>query len=649
MRITVFTFFLCIALSANAQPQDCDYIPPKQANTWYFYLNAGLEFNTEAIPLSNNTLLSDGFTKTAVSVLCDAEGDLLLFSDGERVWNSNFQELTYSYVSKLAGSNDCSQSSIFIPNPDPKNPYCYLFTADVLDPFPQPYATDGLRYSIINIETGIVEFPNIVLQPKAAEKLTGVRHGNGVDYWALAHGYEVSGGDADVFYAYLITKEGVTENPVTSKKGLAHNGLPGDQNAVGYMKAAPDGSKLAVAIFGKDVVELFDFNNQTGRVGDNVHFTSGKINDAFCLEFSPDGSKLYVSTYVTASQQFRSFIYQFDLAALPSDPLQDKVTITSSIDSVYAGMQLAPDGKIYISAISRDGVTRFTSLNTIENPNRPGTDCNFSQEGILLQGQGAASYRGLVNVNQSFVDIPHFTYLNHCHGDTTLFHITNPIHTDRFEWDFDSDKVTDTIAENPFTVFPSPGTFQVAVTEYFNNRPFTNSEPVIIYPLPVIDISDGQDTIFKYPGAPFELNAGEGFDFYYWNDQPGGPKYIAYDTGLYHVMVIDSNCCFNVDRVWIYDSKIIIPNAFTPNGDGVNDFFRPLILTEGVKDFSMSIYNRWGQLIFETNDYMTGWNGNSNNNPAPTGVYIYLISYRVPVGIGEYKSETQKKHVTLLR
>ncbi|HNS18030.1 MAG TPA: gliding motility-associated C-terminal domain-containing protein [Bacteroidales bacterium] len=648
MRITAFAILLFFSLTVSAQ-DDCDYIPPRQANTWYFYLNAGIEFNTTPVPLGNNTLLSDGFTKTAVSVLCDESGDLLLFSDGERVWNSNFQELTYSYVSKLSGSNDCSQSSLFIPNPDPTNPYCYLFTVDVLDPFPQPWASDGLRYSIINIQTGHAQFPNIQLKPKAAEKLTGVRHGNGMDYWAIAHGYDVSGGESDVFYSYLITEEGVTENPVTSKEGLAHDGIPGDQNSVGYMKAAPDGSKLAVAIFGKDVVELFDFDNQTGRVGEDFRFTSDKVDDAFCLEFSPDGSKLYVSTYVPQEGHLRSYIYQYDLAILPANPLQQKEIITSSIDSVYAGMQLAPDGKIYISAISRDGSTRYKSLSVIENPNRPGTDCNFVAEGITLQGSGAASYRGLVNVNQSFVDIPHFTYLNHCFGDSTTFTISNDANTDRWEWDFDGDDVMDTIAENPFNIFPSPGTFQVAVTEYLNNKPFTNSEPVVIYPLPVIDVGSGEDTIYKYPGAPFELNAGEGFDFYYWNDQPGGPTYIAYDTGLYQVMVIDSNCCYNVDRVWIYDSKIIIPNAFTPNGDGVNDFFKPLILTEGVKDFSMAIYNRWGQLIFETNDYMTGWNGNSNNNPSPTGVYIYMISYRVPVGIGEYKSETQKKHVTLLR
>ncbi|MBP6977217.1 MAG: gliding motility-associated C-terminal domain-containing protein [Bacteroidales bacterium] len=415
------------------------------------------------------------------------------------------------------------------------------------------------------------------------------------------------------------------------------------------MKTSPDGSKLALVIYGKNVVELFDFNNQTGRVGDHVYFTTDKVNYAYCLEFSPDGSKLYVSTYVPINELYRSYIYQFDLASLPGDPFQDKEIITSSVDSVYAGMQLAPDGKIYISAISKDGLTRYKSLSVIENPNRPGADCNFVQEGILLQGNGAASYRGLVNVNQSFLDIPHFTYLNHCYGDTTSFTITNADNTDWFEWDFNGDDITDTIAENPINIFPAPDTFQVAVTEYFNNKSFTNSEPVVIYPLPIFDIGSGQDTIYKYPGAPFELDAGEGYDYYYWNDQPGGHQYIAYDTGLYYVMVIDSNCCYNTDRIWIYDSKVIIPNAFSPNGDGVNDYFKPLILTEGIQEFSMVIYNRWGQLIFETNDYMTGWDGKVNGNPSPTGVYIYLIKYRVPVGIGEYKSESHKKHVTLLR
>ncbi len=651
MKFSIITFLLCFLLvQVHAQlitdvKDDCEYIPPRQANTWYFYLDAGLGFNTAVSSLNNVKNLDDGMTKTAVAVLCDEEGKLLLYSNGEKVWNSNFSELSYAYTGRLLGSDDCSQSSLFIPSPNPNSPLCYLFTTDVLNPELNGYYTNGLRYSIINIETNQVVFPNIKLKSKVTEKLTGTRHANGIDFWAIAHGFD--GPEADAFFAYLVTSNGVDSIPQTSFVGSKHISPVPDGNSVGYMKASPDGSKIALAIYGLGKVELFDFNNSTGKVGASYSFSSPEVEDAFCVEFSPDGSKLYVTTYVQSHE--RSYIFQYDLSALPANPFLRNDTIARNDTIVYAGMQLAPDGKIYVSYVSNGGFEYSEYLAIIENPGRPGGECNF-REGIdgfhLNAGKG---YKGLVNVNQTFVDLPHFTYLHHCHHDSTSFDIWNKANTDRWFWDFGGGKTS--TEENPYYVFPSSGTHQVSVTEYFNNKPFTNTESVTIYPLPVVDIGSGEDTIFKYPGSQFKLDAGPGYDFYYWNgnDQPGGQTYVATDTGMYSVMVVDSNCCYNVDRVWLYESRIIIPNAFTPNADAHNDHFKPLVLTEGVTNFSMLIYNRWGQLIFESKDYTTGWDGQVNGKPAPPGVYIYVISYNVRTGIESFKSEVSKGHVTLLR
>lgn len=651
MKVKIFTFLLFIVLlQARAQTvtdvtDKCEYIPPRQANTWYFYLNAGLQFNTSVSSLTDNFLLSDGFTKTAIAVLCDADGQLLLMSDGQGVWDSDFASLSYAHTGKLLGSNDCSQSSLFIPSPDPNSPLCYLFTTDVLNPDFNGYYTNGLCYSIINIENHQVAFPNIRLKSRATEKLTGTRHANGTDFWAIAHGFD--GNDADAFFAYLVTSAGVDSIPQTSHVGSKHESPVTEENSVGYMKASPDGSRIALAVYGQGKVELFDFNNATGNVGSTYSFSSQEVEDAFCVEFSPDGSKLYVSTYVQSHE--RSYLLQYDLSSLPSNPFLQSDTIARNDTIVYAGMQLAPDGKIYLSYVPNGGMTYSEHLAVIENPDRPGTDCNFREEGEGFHLAAGNGYKGLVTVNQTFVDLPHFTYLHHCHQDSTYFEIWNKANTDRWFWDFGGGK-TSTDA-HPYYVFPAPGTHQVSVTEYFNEKPFTNSESVTIYPLPVIDIGNGEDTIFKYPGSNFKLDAGPGYDYYYWNgdDQPGGQTFIATDTGMYYVMVVDSNCCYNVDRVWLYESRIIIPNAFTPNGDSHNDTFKPLVLTEGVTNFSMLIYNRWGQMIFESKDYTTGWDGSVKNQLAPPGVYFYVISYNVRVGIEAFKSEVSKGHVTLLR
>lgn len=78
---------------------------------------------------------------------------------------------------------------------------------------------------------------------------------------------------------------------------------------------------------------------------------------------------------------------------------------------------------------------------------------------------------------------------------------------------------------------------------------------------------------------------------------------------------------------------IYIPNAFTPNNDGLNDTFGAI--GEGITEFNIQIYNRWGELIFESNDMKTQWDGNYHNEIAPMGVYVYKISAKGPNNDGK--------------
>src|SRR5690606_6796167 len=90
-----------------------------------------------------------------------------------------------------------------------------------------------------------------------------------------------------------------------------------------------------------------------------------------------------------------------------------------------------------------------------------------------------------------------------------------------------------------------------------------------------------------------------------------------------------------------------IPNAFTPNGDGENDYFYPRqLLSKGVAAFQMTVYNRWGQKIFETNSTNgRGWDGKFNGKDQATGVYIYQIKAVLNNG----KIEEYTGNVTLMR
>ena len=79
------------------------------------------------------------------------------------------------------------------------------------------------------------------------------------------------------------------------------------------------------------------------------------------------------------------------------------------------------------------------------------------------------------------------------------------------------------------------------------------------------------------------------------------------------------------------ETRVIIPNAFTP-GKPPNDLFKPLLAFIDVNGYSFSIYNKWGQMIFSTDDPSEGWDGTYKGEYVPTDAYVYLIVYRTPEG-----------------
>ena len=90
-----------------------------------------------------------------------------------------------------------------------------------------------------------------------------------------------------------------------------------------------------------------------------------------------------------------------------------------------------------------------------------------------------------------------------------------------------------------------------------------------------------------------------------------------------------------------------LPNAFTPNLDGLHDEYKGKGVTFGIKSFNMTIWNRYGEMVYETDDYTKGWNGRKNNSgqESPEGVYMVFVEYVTP------RNETieLRSYATLLR
>ena len=102
------------------------------------------------------------------------------------------------------------------------------------------------------------------------------------------------------------------------------------------------------------------------------------------------------------------------------------------------------------------------------------------------------------------------------------------------------------------------------------------------------------------------------------------------------IVTHESGCQDSLTQIIDVVPKVtyFLPNAFTPNSDNVNDFFRGKGFFDGMENFRLSIWNRWGELVFETSDPSEGWNGRKKNTGSlsPNGVYVCLVSYTGPRG-----------------
>jgi gliding motility-associated-like protein len=123
----------------------------------------------------------------------------------------------------------------------------------------------------------------------------------------------------------------------------------------------------------------------------------------------------------------------------------------------------------------------------------------------------------------------------------------------------------------------------------------------------------------------------------------------TYSPGVHEIVVYGKTegCLSDPLRYNVYVgecSSIYVPNAFTPNGDGKNDAFCPLSICT-FQHYEFLIFNRWGQLIFKTTNQFNKWNGKFKDADCPSGVYIYLITYKFP----SQPKKSIRSSITLLR
>jgi gliding motility-associated-like protein len=138
------------------------------------------------------------------------------------------------------------------------------------------------------------------------------------------------------------------------------------------------------------------------------------------------------------------------------------------------------------------------------------------------------------------------------------------------------------------------------------------------------------------------------FERYHWSTGVNNRFISTNKAGQYWLQVTDKNNCMGSDSIYLSEKQcmqgLYVPNAFTPNGDRVNNVFRPLLFGN-IEYYEFSVFNRFGQKIFTSKDQLSGWDGTYNLLPQNPGAFVWVCGYKL---VGE-KTEVKKGTFLLIR
>jgi gliding motility-associated-like protein len=210
---------------------------------------------------------------------------------------------------------------------------------------------------------------------------------------------------------------------------------------------------------------------------------------------------------------------------------------------------------------------------------------------------------------------------------------------------------------NPIHHFTNPGDFSVKLIAINNNGCTDTTKSIItIYPDPYANFDyfslnrDNNQMLVSFNNLSSDTCN------YFWDFGDGtsstetNPQHIYNNIATYEVKLVVTNiydCTSEADKV-IYPEQpkyyFYVPNAFTP-GSVINSTFRPVVTY--FLSYHLKIFNRWGELLFETTDYNNPWDGSYMRNPCPDGTYVYVIQVRDATSLAEM--HTYNGYVVLLR
>ncbi|WP_118974432.1 gliding motility-associated C-terminal domain-containing protein [Taibaiella koreensis] len=560
----------------------------------------------------------------------------------------------------------------------------------------------NLTYSVIdmNLDNGLGAIVpgkrNIIAAHGPLGDMMAVVPGNNCDIWLLTHPVDLP--DVKAFH---ITTAGIDTTPVVSTLMPGITGL--QSFTAGALAVSPNRKKVAMAsnngleisgfgfgFYGTIGVQVADFDPETGILSNNMVLTDTSMAEGVC--FSPDNSKLY-SALITGMIDSSNcgYLCQHDLSSgVPTSIIASRYLIPytggslrrrgdtvflSAFRGYFSRPNLAGAACGFAPSVTTPFLPAGYPLGDLCYPigndvvytfppdtlTLPMTDTCFFRKITLHAPAGYNDYvwnDGVADSMHNFYSSGQckVTYNDGCHTyikpyrlneagaglgprDTVICKAPPLVLQAGTKGQVQSFLWQDGSTGNSFRV-TQDGQYWVKVT-FAANCTLTDTIGITFS-----DVQQdlGEDKIICR-GDPVNVtlkaNIPPGGNAS-WNTGATGQTITATDTGTYSVKVTAGKCVGR-DEVHIgmgyCACQPLVPNAFSPNADGVNDWFKPVLAADcPVSNYSLAVYNRFGQRVFFSAKPEQGWDGQFNGQPSEVGTYMYELKYTGGVrNISEYK------------
>jgi len=391
MKRILFVLTMCVASFLHAQKHD---------NIWLLGYGGGnqsslndsfglsiLRFdNKNQISIENNQTCDLNF-RGGNSSMCDSVGNLLFFSNAEKIYNANYVLMTNG--NNLNGTNQRQpQGVISLPFPEQSNRFMVLIS-EIKVFSPQLVTGIKMYKNTVKIdindpdESEVLEKKITIIEDSIEYgQITAVKHGNGRDWWIL-----MPESHSNRYYTMLLRPDGLSLVDTQAVGDVFYAGL-------GQAVFSPDGKKYVRANGIKTTTPtelyIYDFDRCTGKLSNPIHLEYENWGLGTGCAISPNSRFLYAIN--------ASYVFQYDLQA--ADIAASKTLVAEwdgyvheiHFSTTFAIAQLAPDDRIYVG-------TAFSTpfLHVIEHPDRKGVACQVRQRGIHLPNYNSYSIPNFPN------------------------------------------------------------------------------------------------------------------------------------------------------------------------------------------------------------------------------------------------------------